>query len=498
MDTLPSIYTPRSLPMAHQAEALSIGWKREFFGYFLHMGLGKSRIAIDDFLLNYEDDRVDGLIVIAPKSVYTNWSREDKDNPGELQKWLWDKYKDKTRIYLYKAGRAAKDDKIRSWLMDTREPSPRVLLVNVESLATTADATLLIMQFCRVHRTMMIMDESTVIKDHKAKRSKLLIKGNATRPALATLAAMRRIMTGSPSTGSQSDLWAQFEFLRPRNNPLGYTNFTVFQARFNKLAIMNMGRYSFKKEVGPANTDELQRLVGMHSYRRRKEECLDLPPKVYMPWEVQLTEEQMTVYKELRQFAMAKVQGHEASTELVVTQLMRMHQVICGHIRTDDGIVRKLSSNRFAAVEQIISGTDEQVVIWCHYRPDAALVAGELRKIYGENSVGEWHGGNTTTREQHEADFQAGRRRFLVATDQSGARGRTWTAGTLVIYYSNGYDWEIREQSEDRTHRIGTVGTVTYVDLIARGTTDEKIIRALREKRNIAAAVVNDGLGAWI
>jgi SNF2 family DNA or RNA helicase len=68
----------------------------------------------------------------------------------------------------------------------------------------------------------------------------------------------------------------------------------------------------------------------------------------------------------------------------------------------------------------------------------------------------------------------------------------------LVIYYSNGYDWEIREQSEDRTHRIGTKGTVTYVDLVTPDSVDEKIIRALRAKRSVARAVVQDGLDAWI
>jgi non-specific serine/threonine protein kinase len=178
---------------------------------------------------------------------------------------------------------------------------------------------------------------------------------------------------------------------------------------------------------------------------------------------------------------------------------MRMHCVICGHVKTDDGVLRRLDSNRMAAVADIVGATEEQVVIWCHWRPDALLVAGELRKLYGDDSVAEWHGEiGMAQREAGEADFQAGRRRFMVATDQAGARGRTWTAATLVIYYSNGYDWEIREQSEDRTHRIGTKGTVTYVDLVTPDSVDEKIIRALRAKRSVARAVVQDGLEAWI
>lgn len=491
---LPDTYTPRTPPLQHQLEALGLGWQRDFFAYFLEMGLGKSRVVIDDFLLNYEDERVDGLIIIAPKGVYTNWSRENRENPGELQRWLWEKYRDTARIYMYRAGRKRQDYDVRRHLLDTQLPSPRILLINVEALASTVDAVDLIRQFCKVHRTMLVVDESTVIKNPKARRTKLLIK------VLSPLAAMRRIMTGSPSTGSQSDLWAQFEFLRPGANPLGYKHFVTFQARFNKLVILNLGSRSIKKEAGPANTDELQRLVSLHSFRRRKIECLDLPPKEYRRWEVELSEEQQTVYREMRRFALANVNGHEASTELVVTQLMRMHSIVCGHLKTNDGVVRRLESRRMGAVEHILGATEEQAVIWCHWRPDAMLVVQELRKLYGEDQIAEWHGGiSQQQRETFENDFQAGRRRFMVATDAAGGRGRTWTAATLVIYYSNGYDWEIREQSEDRTHRIGTKGTVTYVDIVAPGTVDEKILTALREKRNVARAVVMDGgLETWI
>ena len=492
LHALPTAYAPRTPPLAHQAEALACGWKRPFFAYFLEMGLGKTRVLIDDFLLNYEDDRVDGLIVIAPKGVYTNWHRENRDNPGELQRWMWEQHLETARMYLYRAGRWKTDRPIRDWLMDTSLPSPRVLVINIESLAATPDAVGLVKTFCATHRTMMVVDESTTIKTHDAVRTKLLHK-------LSRLAAMHRIMTGSPSTGSQSDLWAQFEFLRPGVNPLGFTSYYVFQARFNKMVLLPVGGRTVKKEGGPANTDELARLVGLHSFRRRKVECLDLPPKVYRRWEVELTKEQQGVYNELKHFALAKVHGHEATTELVVTQLMRMHSVICGHVRTDDGVLRLLHSNRMAAVEAIVGASEEQAVIWCHWRADAALVAGELRKLYGEDAVAEWHGGvSTAQREEYEAQFQGGRRRFMVATDQAGGRGRTWTAATLVIYYSNGYDWELREQSEDRTHRIGTRGTVTYVDIVAPGTVDEKIIKALRTKRNIARDVVQDGLQAWI
>lgn len=97
-----------------------------------------------------------------------------------------------------------------------------------------------------------------------------------------------------------------------------------------------------------------------------------------------------------------------------------------------------------------------------------------------------------------EQDFKAGTRRFMIATQSSAARGRTWLAGVLVIYYSNSHDLELREQSEDRPHRIGQTETVTYVDLVTVGTVDEKIIGALRAKKSVVEAVLQDGLEPWI
>jgi SWI/SNF-related matrix-associated actin-dependent regulator 1 of chromatin subfamily A len=105
---------------------------------------------------------------------------------------------------------------------------------------------------------------------------------------------------------------------------------------------------------------------------------------------------------------------------------------------------------------------------------------------------------NNDKREEGESLFQAKKARFMVATQSAGGRGRTWTAGNLVIYYSNNYSLELREQSEDRTHRIGQTGTVLYVDLVATGTVDENIITSLRQSKSIVRAVLEDGIERWI
>lgn len=498
---LPTHYAPAIPPFKHQAEALEKGWDREAFAYLMEMGTGKSRTTIDNFCLLYEADKCDAIVILAPKSVYTNWTRLDRDNPGEFQKWLWPSTKQNMRMHAYRAGRKKQDAKERADVLDAMSPGPRILAMNIEALSSTDEAYDFLLSFLKAHRCMVAIDESTIIKNPSATRTKRCIK-------LAPLAKYRRILTGSPSTGSPSDLWSQFEFLGPGKSLLGARLYTLFRTRYCIMKEITVpGRaVPVKVEVGVQNIEELATYVQRHSFRRRKDECLDLPPKIYMPPRpVELTDEQKKAYNELRKHAMTVIRDvqkqdlpAEVTTNIVITQLLRMHQVLCGHITTDDGRVLELPSRRLNVLMEIIDDTEEQVIIWCKYRPDADKVARELRKIYGENSVAEWHGGiPQADRERGEGEFQAGRKRFMVSTS-AGARGRTWTAATLNIYYSQDTDLETRQQSEDRSHRIGTTKSVTYINLVVPGTLDEKIVKALRESRDIAKAVLQEGADAWI
>jgi SNF2 family DNA or RNA helicase len=498
---LPANYAPAIPPFNHQKDALVDSWDKEGYAFLLEMGLGKSRVTIDNFSLLYMNDMCDAIFVLAPKSVYMNWTRTDDDNPGEFQKWLWPKVKENMRMHSWRAGKMKQDAKARLDLLDAMSPGPRILAMNIEALSATDDAFNYALKFLRSHRCMMVIDESTIIKNPTAVRTKRCLK-------LAPMATYRRILTGSPSTGSPSDLFAQFEFLGPGKALLGARLYTLFRARYCIMKEITVpGRaVPVKIEVGVQNIDELSAHVAKHSYRRRKKDCLDLPPKVYMPPRpVELTPEQKQAYDELRKHAMTVVrdahasgQPAEVTTQIVITQLLRMHQVMCGHVKTDDGRILELPSNRLKVMMEVIEDTDESVIIWCKFRPDAAKIAKELRRVYGENSVAEWHGGiSQAQREAGEADLQNGRKRFMVSTS-AGARGRTWTRATLSIYYCNDPDLETRLQSEDRNHRIGTTGPVTYIDLVVPNSLDEKIAKALRAKKNIASAVLQEGIEAWI
>tara|TARA_B000000532_G_scaffold235265_1_gene220442 strand:- start:58 stop:861 length:804 start_codon:yes stop_codon:yes gene_type:complete len=247
----------------------------------------------------------------------------------------------------------------------------------------------------------------------------------------------------------------------------------------------------------PELTEKLEKF----SYRVLKEDCLDLPEKVFTKRFVDLTAEQQKVYKEMKHMAIAELNGGVMSTMNVITQLMRLHQITCGHFKSDDGKVTHLKNNRVDSLMELLEETEGKVIIWANYREDIKNIVEKLKKAYGEASTVEYHGGvDPTLRQENIAQFQQknGPTRYFVGNTQTGGYGITLTAANTVVYYSNNYDLEKRLQSEDRAHRIGQTGSVTYVDLIAEKTIDERIVRTLRKKVNLANEIMGEDIRDWI
>tara|TARA_R110002051_G_C8566229_1_gene475039 strand:- start:163 stop:825 length:663 start_codon:yes stop_codon:yes gene_type:complete len=216
---------------------------------------------------------------------------------------------------------------------------------------------------------------------------------------------------------------------------------------------------------------------------------------------IQLTPEQEKVYRQMKQMALAELNGKVITTATVMTQLMRLHQITCGHFKSNDGTVQKLKNDRTNELINIINEVSGKVVIWAHWRNDIETIIEHLKKEYGDNSVVTYYG-DTTQDERQNAIKQMqdpnSTVRFLVGTPQTGGYGITLTAASTMIYYSNGYDLEKRQQSEARIDRIGQTKPMTYVDIIAEETIDEKIVKALRKKINIATEIMGEELKDWI
>ena len=232
------------------------------------------------------------------------------------------------------------------------------------------------------------------------------------------------------------------------------------------------------------------------STRILKSECLDLPEKLYTKRTVAMTMEQMKAYTEMKKAAMTFLENEKMmSAATVLTQLIRLHQITCGHVKTDDGYVMPIKNNRIQELLNILEETNGKVIIWAVYRHDIQAIEKAIGDIYGKESVASYYGDTKDIDRQHIVDrFQDSDSslRFFVGNPKTGGYGLTLTASHTVIYYSNDYSLEVRMQSEDRAHRISQISKVTYVDLIAEGTVDERIVKALNNKIDLASQVMGE------
>jgi SNF2 family DNA or RNA helicase len=339
---------------------------------------------------------------------------------------------------------------------------------------------------------MMVIDESTTIKTPTSARSKSTEK-------VGRGARFKRIATGSPVTKSPMDLYQQCAFLSP--NCLNAASYYSFQARYAVVIERSVATHTFKQVVGYRRLDELKEKLDRFSFRVTKEECLDLPDKLYVKREVDLTDEQKRAYLQMKSMALSQFEGGVTSTVNALTQLMRLHQIVCGHVKLDSGEVIELPNNRIGELMSVVEETDGTIIIWANYRHDIEAIKLALSKEYGMNSVGMYYGDtDDDERKRVLEEFQKpnSEMRFFVGNPSTGGYGLTLTAAHTMVYYSNSFDLEKRLQSEDRAHRIGQTKNVTYIDLIAVGTIDEKIVKALRDKIDIAPQVMGEDFKQWL
>jgi SNF2 family DNA or RNA helicase len=363
--------------------------------------------------------------------------------------------------------------------------------MNVEAFSTKK-GVLFAHKFLSCHNALISIDESTTIKNPNAKRTKSIL-------SLKPLSKFRRILTGSPVTKSPLDLFSQCQFLD--SWLLNQSSYYAFRTRYAVCRKINVSGRQVEIVVGYRNLGELSEKVKPFSYRVLKDDCLDLPPKTYTKRIIELSDEQKKVYKTMKEKAIAFLNGKMVSTATVITQLMRLHQITCGHFTSDDGDVQEIKNNRIDQLMEILEEVEGKAVIWAHYRYDIKKIVEAISKKYGENSVVTYYG-DTSTDDRQKAITKIQDKdssvRFIVGTPQTGGYGITLTGASTMIYYSNGYDLEKRQQSEARIDRIGQEKPMTYIDIIAEGTVDDKIVQSLRKKVNIATEVMGEKLKEWI
>ena len=368
-----------------------------------------------------------------------------------------------------------------------------IITMNVEGF-TSKRAIGLLENMVENKRCMVILDESTTIKSPSAKRTKNIYKTCKHVP-------YKRIANGAPITKGIEDLYSQFGFLS--HDIIGYDSYTSFKKQYCEEVSQNVdpsdpNSKEYKRIVGYRNVDELVDKIDPYSMRVLKKDCLDLPEKVYKLWPVELTPAQKKAYNDLKNEYITQIEGSYIEEEVALVRLLRLQQIACGWYPNEDGEMLPFPGDnpRMQALSEICNEVEEngeKAIIWARFKQDIY----EIEKMLGDKAVS-YHGDISD-----DDRVLAGRRfqnddsvKFMIAilsSNSGSVRGHTWTAASVCVYYSNIFDLDPRMQSEDRMHRIGMGDKALYIDLMALGTIDRKIINALKNKKSIADLVTRDG-----
>ena len=467
-------YIYKTQPYEHQRQALIKGAKLKNFAYFMEMGTGKTKVAIDNAAYLYKEKQIQLVIVIAPNSVYQNWVKEIETHcPVEDYNIFVHKVDKKFKYYA---------DKLNFYL------------INVEAFSHQSGVQTLMPILLNLGRyTMMILDESTTIKNREAKRTKAICK-------LGTMAGYKRILTGSPITKSPLDLYTQCSFLSP--SLLGFKSFLSFRNRYcmmEPIPVSNDRVIMIPKYF--INLSELEDKLKSFSYRVRKEDCLDLPEKIYQQRFVDFTVEQKRVYKQMQEQAFAIIKDQEVSFANKLTEMLKLHQVCNGFLKSNEGVVVEMEDcPKLKELIKVIEEGDGKFIIWANYIHNIESICNLLKKLYGDKSVVSIYGAVSVedrtiavNKFQNDSDVK-----FFVGNPTTGGYGLTLTAASYVVYFSNSYNLEVRQQSEDRAHRIGQKKNVTYVDILMRNSIDMLIVSALQRKIKISAETLGEEVKRWL
>jgi SNF2 family DNA or RNA helicase len=497
-------YRPRTTPDDHQIAAIAACRAKppapcptDAFAYLMDMGTGKSKVTLDEWGENAVNGGPMDMLLWAPAGSYRNWFADKGEDPefwSEIRKHLDPALLERTVIHGWRGGKSAgeKND-LRQFLSLQDKRMARILVVNLEAMSTVERAQDLCREFLGQREVHCVIDESTGIKSPRSSRTKVCID-------LGQMAASRRILSGLWTPKGPLDLFAQCSFLDTRI--LGQSNYFAFQRRYAQMVRREAGGRKFWQVVGYQNIEDLQQRVAKYSYRVLLEDCVKMEGKSYDTRGVELTKEQRRMIQEIKLFGNASIgdTGRFVTTDMVIKQIARISQIACGYVMDDEErVLHEVPENRTDALMSLIAETSEKVIVWCPWKPPLKKIVDRLRVEYGPRSVAEWHGGNKATRHEDEQRFLNDPEcRFMCATQGAGMRGNTWINAPLAVYYANNYDLEQRDQSERRNYRRGQKMPVRYLDLIAEGTNDIKVVKNLRQKIDLATMINREGYRDWL
>lgn len=486
-------YVYHTTPFAHQDEEFLNTRELIFHALFWEQGTGKTKVIIDTAAYLYEKSEIDGLLVLAPNGVHRNWT--DDEIPIHLPERL----KRDLYIHCYQSGKSTTKWHQARGLRVLHHQGFSILAMSYDGFQTPRGKKLA-RAFLGKRRVLQVLDESSEIKSPGAKRTISVV-------ASGRYAKYRRILEGTPVDNGPFCIYSPMKFLSENfwkeHDMDNYAEFKTHFGRFeeHKRKNKNGKLYDFTTVVGYRRLGYLRSLLEPVSSRVLKRDVLDLPPKSYSKQYFDLAPEQSRVYNELRRDSMSILESGElVTTPLALVKLLRLQQVTCGYVPTDDPDTEPevLIGDRNPRLDMAVEFCDRlphKALIWARFRKDLDLLEHKLgdRCVRYDGTV------NNDDRARNKYEFQNNpRKQFFLGNQAAAGRGLTLTAAQSELYYSNTFSLGQRLQSEDRAHRIGQEHPVGITDMVGYDTIDNKIVESLRTKWDISNEILGDQLGEWI
>jgi SNF2 family DNA or RNA helicase len=451
----PKDYKFKTQPYQHQLMCFNIFKDKLSGALFLEMGLGKTKIVIDICAYLYEKKEVRKILYVCPNSILDNVENEFKQHsPVPF------------RLYKLQGKLSNRKDILNI-------DKPGVYIINYEAIHCLGQ------ELFKANFDMAICDESSRIKNPKAKCSKSL-------HSLAKFISYKFILTGTPVTQNAIDIFSQYKFLDP----------TIFGPSFIsfRYAYAIMGGYMNHQIIGYKNLEQLKQLIYTKAIRYTKEECLDLPEKIYEVRKFDLNDFERKIYNEIKEKILVEVKNEKITTPIILTKLIKLLQICSGFIKTDEGsgIVFDEPSKLKLLREIIEDIGNKKIIIWAQFKQNITsisdlLVAMDIGHVKFDGDVAPEKRSKLVDSFQNDPSIKV-----FIGQIQTGGLGINLTAASYVIYYTNTYSLAMRLQSEDRAHRIGQKNNVTYIDLVARKSIDETLLKVLKKKEDFSIKLIDN------
>lgn len=483
----------KTKPFKHQLDEFEQNKDNPAWGLLWEPGCGKSWPVLNEAAHLEEAGEINGLMVLAPNGVHRNWVVD------QIPTHLPDELQERTNTFLYQTSKASTKRHQAAAQAALDYSGFSIACMSYDSVMTERGHAFW-KQFLSSRRCMYALDESPRIKTPGSKRSKRIAGSSKAAP-------YRRILTGTIVDDKPFDVYNQIRFLDPDAwKAVGCSNYTAFKNTFGvwKKQTVGDGRGGYREFpmlVSFRNLELLHEIVSQYGSRLRKEDVLDLPPKLYSKRYFDLTPAQRKAYKGIQnEFYTFLDSGDMVSADLAITRILRLQQVTSGYLPSDDDerLIPICDPNpRIRLLLECLEDIDHPVIVWAKYRQDISAI---LKALADAKISAVRYDGECSESEMGDAvdSFKAGDVQVFVANPAKGSEGITLTNAKTMIYFNNGYRLSLRTQSEDRFHRIGQDDPVHIIDLAATDTVDTAIIDVLREKQELASLVQGDEIRSWI